>query len=234
MVALFWKNFYSSQTFFYFLVTAFRGAILFFRWINSWYFLSCLVMFFKMGVWPFSYWVVSVCHSLKYLSSFIFLFLLKFLPFFGIFKYFTNFFFFFVFVALINLIGSTLKLFQEKYFSIFNIFIWMSISSVSYWLLIGIYSLYFFLVCYSLYTLFMFFLLYNQNQSFIKFQLWMIRFLLFLGGPPLLYLFFKIFFLYNLAKNFFFMSCLTFIFFFQSLVLIRVLIFSSFRIQKRN
>lgn len=234
MVALFWKKFFSIKTFFYFLVTAFSGAFLFFRWINSWYFLSCLIMFFKIGVWPFRYWVIEVCHNLDFIRGFIFLFLLKFLPFYGIFNYFTNFFFFFIFVALIKLLGSTFKLFTEEYFSVYNIFLWMSIRSVSYWILIGIYSFFFFLTCYVLYSAFMFFLLYKQNQKIVKFHLWMVRFLLFLGGPPLLYLFFKIFFFYTLAKKFFFMGCLTFIFFFQSVVLIRVLIFSNFRTQKTN
>lgn len=234
MVVLFWKKFYSSQTFTYFLITAFRGAFLFFSWIKSWYFLSCLVLFVKIGIWPFRYWVINVCQKLSFLRGFIFLFLLKFLPFFGIFKYFTNFSFFLVFTSLINLVGATYKLFTEMYFSIYKIFLWMSIRSVSYWVLIGLYSFYFFLVCYSLYSVFMFLILYKQRKNIVKFHLWMLRFLLFLGGPPLLYLFFKIFFFCSLPKKFFFMGCLTFIFFFQSMILIRVLIFSRFRTQKIN
>lgn len=234
MVALFWKNFFSVQTFLYFLVTAFRGAFLFLSWVNSWYFLRCLVMFFKIGVWPFRYWVIAVCENLDFIRGFIFLFLLKFLPFYGVFNYFTRFFFFFVFVSLVKLVGSSVKLLSEQYFSVYKIFLWMSIRSVSYWILIGIYSFFFFLVCYVVYTAFMFFLLYKQNKGVVKFNLWMLRFLLFLRGPPLIYLFFKIFFLYSLSKKFFFMGSLTFIFFFQSVVMIRVLIFSNFRIQKGN
>ena len=231
VVPLFWTHFYSTQTFFYFLVTSFSGALLFFSWVNSLYFLRCLVMFFKIGLWPFSYWVINICQKLSFLRSYIFLFLLKFLPFYGIFKYFTNFFFIIIFFSFVKLLGATLKLMKERYYSVFNIFIWMSVSSISYWLLIGIYSFFFFLFCYMLYSFIMFFFLYYQNNNVVKYNLWIFSLLLFLGGPPLIYLFFKIFFFYNLAKRFFFIRALSLIFIIQRIVLIRALRFvGSFRI----
>lgn len=234
MISLFWKKFFSIKTYFYFLVTAFRGAFLLLRWLKGWYFFCCLILFFKVGIWPFRFWVVEVCEGLDFLRGFIFLFLLKLLPFFGIFKYFKRFIFIFVFVRFLNLFGATLNLYLEKCFSLYKIFLWMSIRSVSYWLLIGVYSFYFFLVCYFIYSMFMFFVLYYQKKKIIEFKLWAVRFLLFLGGPPLFYLFFKVFFLYFIAWKFFYMGCLRIIFLFQRIVFIRVLMFSGFRLGKRN
>jgi hypothetical protein len=224
---MFWNRFFSENTFFYFMVTAFRGAFLFLSWINSWYFLRCCIIFFKIGIWPFRFWIISVAQRLDFLRGYCFLFLVKFLPFYGLFKFFSSYFYFFIFVSIINLIGSSLKLYKEYYYSLYNVFLWMSIRSVSYWLLIGIYSFFLFLVCYLIYSIYMLFVLYFQNKSFVNFDLWMLVLLLFLGGPPLIYLFFKMFFFYSLPKNFFLMRLLTFIFFFQRVVMIRALMFSG-------
>lgn len=229
MIVIFWKNYNSySNTFSYFLVTAISGGILLYSWINSWFIFCYLVLFFKIGIWPFSYWVVNICRSWKYLSCYIFLFLSKFLPFVGIFKYFNSFSNVFIFIALVKLLGCTFKLFQQKNFSLFKVFVWMTISSTSYWLLIGIINLNLLLYWYILYSLFMILIITYQSHSVVMYKLWMITFLFFLRGPPLLYFFFKISFLYNLPKKYYFMRFISLVFFFQSLVLIRVLIFSSF------
>ena len=229
VIPLFWSRCFTKNTFFYFLVTAFSGAFLFLSWIKCWYFLRCFIIFFKVGVWPFSFWVIEIAQNLDFLSGYIFLFLVKFLPFYGLFNFFSTYFYCFISVALLNLLGSSLKLYTEKYYDLYNIFLWMSVRSVSYWLLIGIYSFYLFLICYILYRSYMFFILFYQNKYMINFDLWITVLLLFLGGPPLIYLFFKIFFFYSLPKKFFIMRLLRFVFFFQRVVMIRALMFSAIR-----
>lgn len=232
MVALFWSEFFKEKTFLYFLVTAFRGAFLLLSWINSWYFISFLILMVKMGVWPFSFWVLKVCKSLKFKRIFIFLFLLKILPFYGIFKFFCEYEGFLIFISIVKLIGSTINLFFEKEYKILNVFFWVAIRSTSYWFIIGISSFWFFLIFYRLYRFLMFCLLNFQKKFLKNFNLWMISFLIFLGGPPLFYLFLKFFFFYFLPWNFLYIICLTFIFFFQRIVFIRIFMLSGFNVRR--
>ena len=229
LIPMFWHRFFCDNTFYYFMVTAFSGAFLFLRWIKSWYFLRCCVVFFKVGIWPFRFWVISVAQKLDYLRGYFFLFLVKLLPFYGLFNFFVRYFYFFLLIAFVNLVGSSMKLFNRYYYRLYEIFLWMSIGSVSYWLLIGVYSFYLFLSCYLMYRVYMFFLLNYQGGGIVNFDLWIVTLLFFLGGPPLIYLFFKMLFFYFLPNNFFFMSLLVFIFFFQSVVMIRAIMFSGVR-----